>query len=306
MAVLLLRIASETVYASASESAEIGDISRAKSGARVASRLNPTDWKSRTLLANIALAENRHIDAKLHIDSAIRRAPTIPRLHDIKASAIIAEGDTAEAIESLQRAVKLARRGEPNIFFRLASIYESLENIEAAERTYIAAIDAMLPFVEGAHTATTAGYKYRSSFAWQRLGDIWEERGDSTMAEIARFNAEQLQRPRETDRIMRQLGFETPSPEITVVRLFEAIADDDTARIRELSITNMGVLPRFSEGVTLTVDRILDVRMFPLASQAEVDVVLRRRTLDGKEDIAKSTMRLILFDERWMVVFGGG
>ncbi len=303
--VLGLRGVSENLTQRATALAAEGRLDSAKSSAALSAAINPSEWKARSFLAGISLAESDFPKAQRMVESALRRAPTIPELHDMLASTRLALGDTIGATASLNRAVKLARRGDPNIFFRLASVYNSRGDFDSAERTYIAAIDAMSPFVVGEYTATTAGFRYRSSFAWERLSELWLSRGDSTMSEIAAFNAEVLQQPRENDNILGVLGYKSPSPEITVVRLFEAIARADTAEILDLTIYSADRIPRFSDNITLLVNKILDVRLDVSRETAEVDVLLQSVSDSGEQSFSKSTILLIIKNGKWAVTFEG-
>ncbi len=304
--ILLSRAISDQAFSIATMNAKNGDLERAEKQANVAAKSNPLSWKSRHLLSNIHISKDEHAKAFEDIESALRLAPTIPDLHSSHAHAALVVGDTATAIHAYRTAIELAPRATPESYLELADIYWKMGEADNAEGILIAAIDAMLPFSGNHYTAPTSGFRYRSSVAWGLLEGIWSARGDSTMAAIAEHNAEMLRIPRKNDLPARILGLDTPSPEITVVRLFEAIANDDTANVRALTTVKTGDMPHFAQGLSMNVAKILDVREKPLEGVAEVDVLLRSVMESGEERFAKSKIHLLISDGRWTVSFEGG
>ncbi|MCK5834056.1 O-antigen ligase family protein, partial [bacterium] len=305
LVLLLLRITSEQLALSATASAENRDLTTAQKQTQLSARLDPFTWQPRFLSAKIFMVKSDFINAEKMLRSAIKRAPTVAELHSELAEVSLAKGDTTSAINSLQKAISLASRANPESYFTLASIYENKKDYESAEKTYIWAIDAMAPFSGVGYSAGTIGYRYRSSIAWEKLCLIWGSRGDSLIAEVADFNAKILQLPREKDKVAKQLGFDTPSPELVVIQAFEAIARSDTSTIRKLTAYPDGALPHFPEGITMTVNKILDVREDPIGGRAAVDIILKSTKSDGEEGFAKSSITLKIRNGRWVASFEG-
>ena len=303
--ILLLRAISDQSYSVAAAAAENGDLDAAKSDARLAAALDPLAWKPRHLLYNIYASAGDNERALASMEAAIRRAPTVPELHHSRALAALASGDSATAVSEYNFAIELAPRGSPEVYLQLATLQKKLGNIDRAEGVLLAGIDALFPFTGDYYTAPTSGFRYRSAVAWERLGDIWRDRGDSTMAAIADYNAATLRIPRKTDAPARLLALETPSPEMTVVRVFMAMNSGDTAVVRSLTTYKSGVLPHFPAGLSISVEKILDVREEPLEGLAKVDVILHHVKESGAEKTAKSTIDLVMSDGHWIVKFGG-
>ncbi len=280
-----------------------GELETAEESCELAAALNPLSWEAQHNLFKINMIKGEPELALINARAALRLAPTLSELHRSYAIAQLAVGDTLSAMASYRRAIATAPRAAADAYLELADVLSDYGRPEESADVLLSLTDALEPFAEGNFTAPTAGYRYKVAGAWSRLAEIWRDSGDSSAAIIAEERAVRYGTPRETDLPLTTLGLESLSPEMTVVRLFDALATGDTSEIRRLSEYKTGQLPSFANNVEVSVERIIDVSEEPLLGNARVQVVLEITDSTGTKSQVTSGVSLKLIEGHWAVSF---
>lgn len=301
---LSLRLLSVSFLEEANKAVSRGDFKRAQENAHKASTINPFAWAPKYLSFNIHSHQGNYGSALVSIEGALRLAPMSPELHIGKALALSMLGDTMSAVNSYREAIALAPRASADAYLELANLLQRYGRPSEAENVLISMTEALRPFAKGDYTPQTAGFRYKIAEAWEKLERIWLARGDTAMAMIANDNAYILGSPRAKDYPLSQLGIDSPSPELVTTRFFEAIAKRDTNAISNLIADKNMPIPRFAEGKSLRVMKIIDVREDPSAGYAQTDILLEITEGDSVVGYSKSTISMVLAEKGWRIIMG--
>jgi len=301
--ILLARQASSLIIDESKQSFTARYIEEAESSANIASLLNPLDWEPHFLLYRIHSGRDENEVALVEARSAARLAPTVSEMRLAIARSELATGDTLNAIKSYRNAIALGHRASAESYVELSELLKKSGMIEEEKELLIDMVNALEPFADNNYTAQTAGYRYKVAIAWSRLHQIYSLTQDSLMADIAEFKAHQYSSPRANDRPMSLMGYHTITPEKTLCELFEAIAEADTERIKQLTPQGIATLPRFEKNTIIAIDKILDVQENPVTGVAKVDVRLIRTDETGQIQYSNNSINLIFAKEKWVVIF---
>ena len=307
LAILLsiLRGAASVSVDSAAGALQRGELGAAESAAKSAARVDPLSWEARYYLYQISVQRGDLSEAKRYIEATLARVPTAPDFLSEKGKLLAQSGDSGAAISSFERALQAAPRADPETYFDLANLHRAGGDTEKAIKTLLSMTDRFRPFSGRHYTGPTAGFRYRVAEGWNRIADIARAEADTALFAAAADSFEKYSAPREKDRLLAVLGEDALSPEMTVVRLFEALAQGDTTEIRKHSSYAEGTTPHFPEGYSIEVTRILDVVEEPMEGAASVTVMMRHTSPEGSR-VSRSRVQLFLQGGRWKVSFKTG
>ncbi len=265
---------------------------------------NPISWESRYNLYDIYMELRRPETALIEIISALRLAPTIPDLHLAEARVQAVLGDTAASIGSYRNAIAYAPCGSAEAYLELGRLLRDIGRHEESIGVLVTMTETLAPFSGQKYTARTADYRFKTARAWGMLDDIYIEIGDTLMHEFAAQKVGEYSTPRKIDYPLRKLGLESPTPELTVFRFFDALESGDTTALRELVNDKVGAIPKTSAEKTFKIAEIRDVFEDPVGEKASVEIILFSEDTSGFADRIPMRVNLVLNNGKWAVFFG--